>query len=148
LSDSIAFVTGMKDHGAAGSVGLLAAGAAGVGRHTVRASRTRGAGSVAGGRLPGMASPEQVVRRVERAEQDITAIGDTLLDIKQTVDSHTEELAAIRATLGEHGRTLAEHGRKLDGLDGRMGTLEERLGAVESTVSEGFAEILRRLDGR
>jgi chromosome segregation ATPase len=95
-----------------------------------------------------MASPEQVVRRVERAEQDITAISDTLLDIKETVDSHTEELAAIRATQGEHGRTLAEHGRKLDGLDGRMGTLEERLGALESTVSEGFAEILRRLDVR
>ena len=72
-----------------------------------------------------MASPEQVIRRVERAEQDITAISDTTLDIKETVDGHTE--------------TLAEHGRKLDGIAGRLDTLETR-------INRGFAEILRRLD--
>ena len=79
-----------------------------------------------------MASPEQVSRRVERAEQDITAISDTTLDIKETVDGHTE-------TLAQHGRTLAEHGRKLDGITGRLDTLETR-------INQGFAEILRRLD--
>jgi hypothetical protein len=72
-----------------------------------------------------MASPEQVSRRVGRAEQDITAISDTVLDIKETVDGHTE--------------TLDEHGRKLDEITGRLDTLETR-------VSQGFAEILRRLD--
>ncbi|MGH4020325.1 MAG: hypothetical protein ACRDT0_14045 [Pseudonocardiaceae bacterium] len=71
-----------------------------------------------------MASPEQVSRRVERAEQDITAISDTALDIKEAVDGHTE--------------TLAEHGRKLDDITGRLDTLETR-------IDQGFAEILRRL---
>ena len=93
-----------------------------------------------------MASPEQVSRRVERAEQDITAISDMTLDIKETVDGHTETLAEHGRmlvehgrTLVEHGRTLAEHGRKLDGIAGRLDTLETR-------INRGFAEILRRLD--
>jgi hypothetical protein len=107
-----------------------------------------------------MASPEQVSRRVERAEQDITAISDTTLDIKETVDGHTETLAQHGRTLAEHGRTLAEHGRtlaehgrtlaqqgrtlaehgrKLDGITGRLDTLE-------TGINQGFAEILRRLD--
>lgn len=77
--------------------------------------------------LIGVASPEQVSRRVERAEQDITAISDTVLDIKETVGAHTE--------------TLAEHGRKLDAIHGRLEVLESRM-------EEGFAEILRRLDAR
>ncbi len=78
-----------------------------------------------------MAGPEQVSRRVARAEQDITAISVTTLDIKETVDGHTE-------TLAEHGRTLADHGRKLDDITGRLDTLETR-------INQGFAEILRRL---
>ena len=114
----------------------------------------------AGDTLLVMASPEQVSRRVERAEQDITAISDTTLDIKETVDGHTETLAQHGRTLAEHGRTLAEHGRtlaehgrtlaqqgrtlaehgrKLDGITGRLDTLETR-------INQGFAEILRRLD--
>ncbi|MGH3925511.1 MAG: hypothetical protein ACRDTJ_30305 [Pseudonocardiaceae bacterium] len=36
--------------------------------------------SAADSALLGMASPEQVSRRVDRAEQDITAISDTVLD--------------------------------------------------------------------
>lgn len=86
-----------------------------------------------------MVSPEQVVRCVERAEQDITAISDTVLDIKETVGGHTQELAAIRSTLDDHGR-------KLETLDGRMDSLVGRLDTLESKVTEGFAEILRRLD--
>ena len=107
----------------------------------------------AGDTLLVMASPEQGSRRVERAEQDITAISDTTLDIKETVDGHTETLAQHGRTLAEHGRTLAEHGRtlaqqgrtlaehgrKLDGIIGRLDTLETR-------INQGFAEILRRLD--
>ncbi len=81
-----------------------------------------------------MAGPEQVSWRVERAEQDITAIWDTTLDIKETVDGHTE-------TLAEHGRTLADHGRKLDDITGRFDTLETR-------INQGSAEILRRLGKR
>ena len=47
--DSIGLVTGMKDHGAAGLADLLAAGAAGGGRHTVRPSGTGALGVKQGG---------------------------------------------------------------------------------------------------
>jgi hypothetical protein len=77
--------------------------------------------------LPGMVSPEQLARRVDRTEDDCRAISDTVVDIKETVDSHTEELAAIRTTLAEHGQQLT---------------------ALETRVTQGFAEILRRLDNR
>ncbi|MGH4019782.1 MAG: hypothetical protein ACRDT0_11210 [Pseudonocardiaceae bacterium] len=83
--------------------------------------------------LLGMASPEQVSRRVDRAEQDLTAISHTVLDIKETVDGHTE--------------TLAEHGRKLDAITGRLdvleGRMEEGFAVLESRMEEGFVEILR-----
>ena len=71
-----------------------------------------------------MASPEQLARRVDRHEDDIRAISDTLIEIKEVVDEHTE--------------TLAENGRKLDAIDSRLGALETR-------VAEGFAEILSLL---
>jgi hypothetical protein len=49
LTDSIAFVTGMKDRGAAGPVGLIAAGGVGCGRSTVRPSGTGAPGVKQGG---------------------------------------------------------------------------------------------------
>lgn len=59
--------------------------------------------------------------RVARLEEDLTSISDTLIDIKETVDGHTSEFAAVRGTLAEHGTRLA---------------------AIEGSLSE----ILRRLD--
>ncbi|MDN5916486.1 MAG: hypothetical protein L0I76_15525 [Pseudonocardia sp.] len=60
-------------------------------------------------------------RRVDRAEEDVTAISDTVLEIKETVDRHTaaleahgHELAAIRETQSQHGEVLAEILRRLD----------------------------------
>jgi hypothetical protein len=47
--DSMGFVTGMKDHGAAGPVGLIAAGGVGCGRFTVRPSGTGAPGVKQGG---------------------------------------------------------------------------------------------------
>ncbi|BBG05745.1 hypothetical protein C8E95_7109 [Pseudonocardia autotrophica] len=73
-----------------------------------------------GGTLIRMAGPD-LSRRVERAEEDVTAISDTVLEIKETVDRHTEtleahgrELAAIRETQSQHGEVLAEILRRLD----------------------------------
>lgn len=67
-----------------------------------------------------MTRPE-LSRRVERAEEDLTAIFDTVLDIKETVDRHIEtlavhgrELAAIRETQAQHGEVLAEILRRVD----------------------------------
>jgi hypothetical protein len=82
-----------------------------------------------GDTLPGVISLE-LSRRVDRAEEDLTAISDTVLDIKETVDQHTETLAQHTETLGAHGRELA---------------------AIRQTQvqhGEVLAEILRRLDAR
>lgn len=72
------------------------------------------------GSLHAMTGPD-LSRRVERAEEDVTAISDTVLEIKETVDRHTatldahgRELAAIRATQAQHGEVLAEILRRLD----------------------------------
>jgi len=67
-----------------------------------------------------MSSPEQLTRRVDRSEEDLRAVADTVIEIRDT---------------------QREHGRKLD-------TIEDRLSALETQVTEGFVEILRRLDTR
>jgi methyl-accepting chemotaxis protein len=66
-----------------------------------------------------MTSPE-LARRVDRQAEDLRAISDTVLDIKETVGQHTETLAQQIGTLADHGRelaaikgTLADHGRQL-----------------------------------
>lgn len=66
-----------------------------------------------------MSQPD-LARRIDRAEQDVTAVADTVVDIKETVDEHT-------ATLAEHGRQLAtiqetqrEHGRLLARIADRL----------------------------
>jgi uncharacterized coiled-coil protein SlyX len=87
--------------------------------------------SGAGDILLSMVTPEQVSRRIDRAEQDITAIADTVLEIKDTVEAHTE--------------TLAEHGHKLDTITTSLDGVEARLDGLETRMSEGFAEILRQL---
>jgi ABC-type transporter Mla subunit MlaD len=77
-----------------------------------------------------MASPDRLVR----AEEDITAISDTVLDIKATVDAHTE-------TLSEHGRdladvkgTLSEHGRDLADIKGTLATITSTLGEILTAI--------------
>ncbi|MDQ3760664.1 MAG: hypothetical protein M3460_02910 [Actinomycetota bacterium] len=79
--------------------------------------------------VPGVTSPE-LYRRVERTEQDLTAISDTVLDIKDTVDQHTEELAVIKRTQEQHTLLLNQHTELLN------------------QHTELLNEILRRLDAR
>jgi hypothetical protein len=81
-----------------------------------------------------MSSPEQLTRRVGHTEEDVRAVADTVIEIRDT---------------------QREHGRKLETIDGRLNTIDEhlgaldgRIGALETQVTEGFAEILRRLDAR
>ncbi|MGH3631872.1 MAG: hypothetical protein ACRDRL_31085 [Sciscionella sp.] len=54
-----------------------------------------------------MSSPE-LSRRVDRHEDDIRAISDTVLDIKETVDGLADVQQQHTATLAEHGRELGE----------------------------------------
>ncbi|TWE11126.1 hypothetical protein [Prauserella muralis] len=74
-----------------------------------------------------MASPEQLARRMDRAEEDLTALSDTLLDIRDTVHGHT-------TTLAEHGRALGEIQQEQD-----------RQAAKLDEIATGLAAILRRL---
>jgi hypothetical protein len=74
-----------------------------------------------GDTLLGMTRPE-LSHRLGRAEEDLTAVSDTVLDIRETVDRHTE--------------TLAGHGREHD------------QGYPQVQHGEVLAEILRRLDAR
>ena len=54
-----------------------------------------------------MSSPE-LSRRVDRHEDDIRAISDTVMDIKETVDGLADVQQQHTATLAEHGRELGE----------------------------------------
>ncbi len=84
-----------------------------------------------------MASPKRLVR----AEEDITAISDTVLDIKATVDAHTEtlsehgrDLADIKATVDAHTETLSEHGRDLADIKGTLATITSTLGEILTAI--------------
>lgn len=83
-----------------------------------------------------MTSPE-VARRTRLLDQQddtVRALGDTVLDIKETVDQHTEMLSAIQATQAQQGEILGQHGATLG-----------RHGEMLSQHGEMLAEILRRL---
>lgn len=84
-----------------------------------------------------MPAPEQLGARVHRLEEDLTAIADTVVDIKQTVDRHSREFVAVRRTLDEHTRRL-DHQDRI--LDRHTETLDRH--------TELLTEILRRLDPR
>ncbi|MGH3927333.1 MAG: hypothetical protein ACRDTJ_11155 [Pseudonocardiaceae bacterium] len=83
-----------------------------------------------------MAIPD-LSRRVARTEEDLAAIADTMLEIKATVDRHTDTLAAHGRELAAHGRELTAHGRELTAIR-----------ETQAQHGEALAEILRRLDAR
>ncbi|MGH3906895.1 MAG: hypothetical protein ACRDTE_22345 [Pseudonocardiaceae bacterium] len=94
-----------------------------------------------------MASPEvaRLTRRLDEQDDTVRAVSDTLLDIKETVDQHTEALAAIQATQAQQGETLSQHGEMLS----QHGEMLSQHGEMLSQHGEMLAEILRRLgDGR
>ncbi|HEU0088634.1 MAG TPA: hypothetical protein VFQ77_13485 [Pseudonocardiaceae bacterium] len=66
-----------------------------------------------------MTRPE-LSRRIERAEQDLTAISDTMLDIKDTVDQHTEELVGIKRVQEQHTQMLNQHTHLLNEILRRL----------------------------
>jgi plasmid stabilization system protein ParE len=97
-----------------------------------------------------MTRPE-LSRRVERAEEDLTAIFDTVLDIQKTVDRHTEMFAVHTETLAAHTETLAAHTETLAGHTETLVVHGRELAAIRETQAqhgEVLVEILRRLDAR
>jgi septal ring factor EnvC (AmiA/AmiB activator) len=88
-----------------------------------------------------MASRDPLVRRVDRQDEDLRVIADTVLDIQETVDQHTMELAAIKGM-------LADHDRRLDGIDGRLDGIDGRLDRIDDNQQQQgqqLAEILTLL---
>ena len=83
----------------------------------------------------------RLTRRVDKHDEDIRVLGDTLIDIKSTVDQHSETLAEHTAILGQHTAILEQHTATLEQhtaqLTGVEGTLERHGGLL--------VEILRRL---
>jgi len=66
-------------------------------------------------------------QRLNRVENDVTALYDMIGDIQAK---------------------LLEHDVRFDSVDSRLGSVDSRLGSVDSrlgSVEEGVAEILRRL---
>ncbi len=63
--------------------------------------------------LPAMTSPD-LARRVARTEQDLTAISDTVLDIRDTVNQHSTVLNQHTELLNQHTELLNEILRRLD----------------------------------
>lgn len=66
-------------------------------------------------------------RRVDRAENDLTAISDTVIEIKETVDVHTRELGEIRQEQERQARTQAGHGDQLTSIQQTLATILQRL---------------------
>jgi septal ring factor EnvC (AmiA/AmiB activator) len=81
-----------------------------------------------------MASRDPLVRRVDRQDEDLRVIADTVLDIQETVDQHTMELAAIKGM-------LADHDRRLDGIDSRLDRIDDN----QQQQGQQLAEILTLL---
>ncbi len=80
--------------------------------------------------LPRVASPEvaRLTRRLDEQDDTVRAVSDTLLEIKETVDHHTEALAAIQATQAQQGETLSQHGEMLGQHGGMLGQQGGMLG--------------------
>lgn len=74
------------------------------------------------GSLRGMSNPEvaRLARRADEQDETIRAVSDTVLDIKETVDQHTEELATIKQTQEQHTRALNQHTELLNEILRRL----------------------------
>ena len=72
------------------------------------------------GQTAAVASPVASPERLMRAEEDITAISDTVLDIRATVNAHTD--------------TLSTHGRELAGIRGALATITSTLDEILTAI--------------
>ncbi|MBF6558177.1 MAG: hypothetical protein IVW52_18890 [Acidimicrobiales bacterium] len=88
-----------------------------------------------------MASPEQVGRRVDRAEEDLRAISDTVLDVNTRVQ-------AVQKVQRDHTTLLANVRGKVEHLDTGLAALQQvqhEQGVDLAEIKTAVAEILRRL---
>jgi septation ring formation regulator EzrA len=98
-----------------------------------------------------MSSPEQLARRVDRTEEDLRTIADTVLDINTRVQ-------AVQKAQWDHTTTLRDHTTMLVNVRSKVENVETGLAAVQQVQHEqsdelaeiktAVVEILRRLDSR
>jgi archaellum component FlaC len=79
-----------------------------------------------------MSSPRPLDRRVQRTEEDVEAVSDLLIDVKEIVERHTSTLDEIK--------------NQVTRLDTKVGSVEtsvnERITALETSMNSRFEEIL------
>jgi len=73
-----------------------------------------------------MASPE-ALRRINQHEEDLRAIGDTVIDIKEIVDQHTQELVTIKHTVAQHTQELGTIKHTVTQHTQELGTIKHQL---------------------
>ncbi len=117
-------------------------------------------GSDPAGKVPGMASLEDLEARVTALEeqarytrQDAAAArilaGTADRDVsefKQTLNGHTKVLNAVRETQVEQGQRLDRVETKLGSVETKLGSVDDRVGTLEAKVDSGFTKINVSMD--
>lgn len=98
---------------------------------------------------------ERLGARVTRLEEDATALSDTLLEIRDTVDGHTADLAALQGAVSELQGTVNGHTTELAAIHDTLNGHTTELARIQGTLdghaatlgqhTEMLTEILRRL---
>lgn len=83
-----------------------------------------------------MSQPADLSRRVDRAEGDLTAIADTVVENKEALEALTERVDGLDAKVAANSATLAEHGQQLASIQ-----------ETQREHGEVLNAILARLDG-
>ncbi len=91
-----------------------------------------------------MSSPEQLARRVDRTEEDLRAIADTVVDINIRVQ-------AMQKTQRDHTTTLMNVRGKVENVETGLAAVQQVQHEQSDELAEiktAVVEILRRLDSR
>lgn len=78
----------------------------------------------------------ELERRVNRLENDVTSIYDMLTTITQTQAEHSVQLTGLRSRLDEHTVHLAYLREQVGAHDQRFDKVDQRFDKVESTLEE------------
>lgn len=69
-------------------------------------------------------------------KEDIRILGDTVLEIRETVNDHTYELSMIRVRLVAMETQVNRVNPRLDKVDGRLDGLETAVNGLRDSVNE------------
>jgi methyl-accepting chemotaxis protein len=95
-----------------------------------------------------MSSPE-VARLTRRVDEDLRVISDTVLDVKDRVDQHTEQLQVISTAVLDLKGTVDQHTEHLQVISTAVLDLKGTVDQHTEVLGEHggmLVEILRRLE--